>query len=196
MTVLDATPIAIGLVWCLLVAGFVWRVNRSRRLSPESVPSVAVERRGLVLTPAEFRRDVLPRLLSAWEKACFCESDAFKRLTSFEMGSAAALADGQIIIAELISKNFSADGDLEDRNFEQVQRYVCPQCGSKCEVIWEQFSINMDRDYVVWGSPPTPASEALFVIGFYGVDPPDQVPGFKRADSIGQFVDSLASTQI
>jgi len=192
MTVLDVLPIAIGLVWCILIARFVWKVNRSRPLSLTPAASVQVARSGLVLTPAEFHRDVVPLLRSAWDSACFCNSEAFKRLTSFEMGSAAAIADGQIIINEIIRKKFSADGALEDTNFEQMQRYVCPQCGSRCQVFWEQFSIKMDRYYVVWASPPALLSEALFIIGFYGFDPPDQVRGFRRADSIDQFVAALA----
>ena len=191
MTVLDVTPIAIGLVWCLLIVGFVVRVNRSRRLSSAPTASVPVASSGLVLTPVEFHRDVVPLLRAAWENACFCNREAFKRLTSFEMGSAAALADGQIIINEIIRKKFSADGPLEDRDFEQMQRYVCPQCGSRCQVFWEQFSIKMDRHYAIWPSPPARSSEALFIVGFYGFDPPAQVAGFKRADSVDQFIDSL-----
>ena len=196
MTVLDATPIAIAIVWCLLIAGLVWKLNRSRQLSPESVPIVRIGGGGLVLTPEAFRRDVMPQLLSAWGKACFCRSSAFKCLTSFDMGSAAALADGQIIIADLIQKRFLKDGALEDRSYEQVQRYVCPQCNSRCQVFWEEFSVNMDRHYVVWDAPPARSSEAFFVVGFYGFDIPAQVPGFRRAGTIDQLVDSVASGEL
>jgi hypothetical protein len=144
------------------------------------------------MTPKEFRRDVLPRVLEAWERGCFCSSPAFVRLVSLDLGPV-ALADAQVLIREIIEKRFQQDGPTDDHHSgDAVHRYSCPQCATKCEVIWEQFSINMDRSFVRWITPRVGDEPTVpYLVGFYGHGTPDHVEGFVRTASADQFLSSI-----
>jgi hypothetical protein len=143
------------------------------------------------MPPDEFRRDVLPLVVEAWTRRCFCDSTAFTRMVSTELGPN-ALADAQILIQDIIQELFLPEGRWTTQNGEQSRPFCCPQCGAKCLVLWEDFSINMSRSYVRWVSTPAPrGARTPYLIGFYGYSPPQHIEGFHRVRSPAEFVTEL-----
>lgn len=140
----------------------------------------------------DFRQHILPKVLERWAQHCFCSNAGFVRMVSLDLGPT-ALADAQILIDELIRERFVQDGPLEYRNSESIQQYRCPQCGSRCRVHWEQFSIHMDRSYIEWLSLPEPVgAKSFYLLGFYGYSLPRRIDGFQKVDSPDEFIEELS----
>jgi hypothetical protein len=131
------------------------------------------------MTPEEFRRTVLPRILDAWDSRCFCRSEAFIRLVSLDLGSS-ALADAQILIHEIIEKRFVEKASVDKPAGRDGRSFTCPQCGTTCVVVWEQLSSAMDALHVEWPSAVVASGAVPYLVGFYGHEPPDEVDGLIR----------------
>jgi hypothetical protein len=179
----------LGAIVLLAVYVGVAYAFRNVRSKGTTQPDPSVEPAGM--PPDEFRRDVLPLVVEAWTRRCFCDSTAFTRMVSTELGPN-ALADAQILIQDIIQELFLPEGRWTTQNGEQSRPFCCPQCGAKCLVLWEDFSINMSRSYVRWVSTPAPrGARTPYLIGFYGYSPPQHIEGFHRVRSPAEFVTEL-----
>ena len=68
------------------------------------------------MTPDEFHHSILPTILTAWERGCFCHSPGFLKLVSFNFEDYGigpmAVVDSEILIAEIIGRRFVREGQL------------------------------------------------------------------------------------
>lgn len=151
------------------------------------------------MTPQEFHEQVLPLVVREWDAHCFCASPGFRKLVSFHFGDygigPAALADSEILIAELILARFLREGEPRSRLAEVTLTCVCPQCRATCEVVWEQFSIHMDHSFVRFPDGPAPAEVGFYLTGFLGFqrDELQEIPDFVMTASPGEFLRQLKS---
>lgn len=105
------------------------------------------------LSIAEFRSDVLPSILSAWELHCFCENPQFLKLICFKFEDyrprvPANLVDSEIVIAELICKRFQHIGEPDRLKRTGPQTWRCPQCCRLFLMNYQDYSISMYRTFV------------------------------------------------
>jgi hypothetical protein len=152
------------------------------------------------MTPDKFRLVLLPHILAAWEGHCFCANPAYQKLLSFNFDDyrigPAALVDAEILIEELVRKKFDPRGQPTERRPDWIQTYACPKCGATCNVLYAEYSIHVSRSVVIHESQFQPASEGLYVLGFFGhVTLPElkRIKDFRFALTVEEFMDQFAA---
>lgn len=143
------------------------------------------------MTPAEIRREVFPELIRAWKRRCFCASPGFQKLISFDFRDydiigPVGLADTEILIDEIIRERFTKAKRHQSRTSDEWPDYICPQCGAKCSVGWEDFSISMNRSVAQFDGDFPQSETGLYLVGFYGFDRSE----FARIKDFRQTVDA------
>ena len=108
------------------------------------------------MTPDEFRDRVLPRIVTAWDAHCLCQSPGFRKLLSFNFRDygrrTIGLADAEILIQEIIRRTFIRQGEPTSDQGELAQVYLCPQCGGSCTELYAEFSVSMYHSCVTFDS--------------------------------------------
>ena len=147
------------------------------------------------MTPDEFRSEVLPQILTAWERGCFCPAPGFRKLVSFDFRDYAigpvGLADSEILIDSIIRQQFTTLSQLDDSEVSEISTtYQCPNCGATCTEIYAEFSISMYRSTVRFDGGSPAADEGLYLVGFYGFNREEfaRIDDFRRTESVEEFV--------
>jgi len=141
------------------------------------------------MTPQEFSGEVLPRVVSAWERMCFCSSPGFVKLMSFDFSrygtTPVALYDQEALGDEIITKRFTRITEPVPDPRSGTNRHIrqCPACGRRCEVVWDQYSINFDRAYYDFGQAEV-AIQGIYLVGFYGFRGNWSFPDYKPGTTI------------
>ena len=149
------------------------------------------------MTPHEFRASVLPQIVTAWGRQCFCSNPRFQKLLSFNFRhygiGPSALADAEILIDTIIRKRFTPQHEAISHQGEITQAYKCPQCEATCTEVFAEFSINMYQSTVTYDLNPVLASHGLYLVGFYGFDKEDfkKISDFQLASTIDDFTGQL-----
>jgi hypothetical protein len=152
------------------------------------------------MTPDEFQKHILPTILSAWDKACFCRSSGFLKLVSFnfedyEIGPI-ALADSEILIQQIVRDHFTRDGEpTSDGQGTTFQAYRCPQCGARCRETYAEYSISMYRSFVLFDDVSAKAPLGIYLVGFYGFNQGDfaRVHDFRLASREEEFLAAMTN---
>ena len=151
------------------------------------------------MTPDEFRESVLPTIKNAWQQKCLCDNMVFRKLVSFDFDDygigPTGLVDGEILIDEIIRKNFEKTGDVAEEIGAIYQRFRCPQCGSECIELWREFNINMSISHVLFDNQPKRSDDAYYLVGFFGFSRDDfaNISDFKRSPTSHIFLQQLIS---
>ena len=149
------------------------------------------------MTPEEFRQNVLPGIVTAWDKQCFCAAPGFQKLLSFDFRNygiaPTGLADTEILINALIRQRFTPQDEPEKGTGERAQDYLCPQCQARCTEVYSEFSIHMYQTTVTYQAIPALAPVGHYLVGFYGLKQADflKVTDFERTSSVEAFLAQL-----
>lgn len=151
------------------------------------------------MTPDEFREAVLPDVVAAWRRSCMCTSPGFRKLLAFDFRDydgigPVGLADTEILIDVIVRNEFTAQGEPVSGAGETTQDYVCSQCGVRCTVHHEDYSINMACSVVDFADAEISASTGLYLVGFYGFKREDfgKVDDYRKAVSRDEFLRALS----
>jgi hypothetical protein len=154
------------------------------------------------MTPDEFENDVMPRILSAWHSRCLCANAGFRKLLSFNFNDYGtgpmALVDSEIIAHRIIRENFARVGDVgRSQDGDILQRYSCPQCSTKCEEEYAEYSISMYRSFFRFLDMPEMADYGLYLVGMRAFSSDDflKVHDFREAASLNEFLASIGAAE-
>jgi hypothetical protein len=149
------------------------------------------------MRPEVFTAEVLPLVVQAWERRCFCSAPGFQKLMSFDFSrygsTPVALYDLEAIGTELIEKRFKklSEPTRDPRSGKNRHSRECPQCATRCDVVWEQYSINFDCTYYEWNLP-RPVVPGTYLVGFYGFQGNWLFPDY-REGTREQFFDAIGA---
>ncbi len=152
------------------------------------------------MTPDEFQKRIVPTVVAAWERKCFCRSPGFRKLASFNFEDygigPVALVDSEILIQEIIRGRCTRDGEpTNDGHGTTFQAYRCPRCGARCRETYAEYSISMYRSFVLFDNAPKTASSGVYLVGFYGFTQADfaKVHDFRPTSDEAEFMNTLSN---
>ena len=150
------------------------------------------------MTPDEFQKRIVPTIIAAWERGCFCRSPGFRKLVSFNFEDygigPVALADSEILIQEIIRGRFTRDGEANsDGMGTSSQVYRCPKCGARCTETYAEYSVSMFRSFVIFETVPEKAASGIYLVGFRGFKQADfaKIRDFRLTSDEDEFLASL-----
>lgn len=151
------------------------------------------------MTPEEFRENVLPAILTAWDRACFCVSPGFQKLVSFNFEDygigPVGLADSQMVGLDIIHNRFTHCDDESPPSESRARLFECPQCHARCTETFEDYNIWMYRTFFTFVDDRPIAPTGLYLVGFYGFDRADfaKIDDFHEAESTAEFVRQIVN---
>ena len=149
------------------------------------------------MTPEDFSTQVMPQIVAAWERSCFCQSPGFLKLMSFDFRSYGSgprvLYDVDLIGAQIIDRRFVKVSEWQDvpRSAGQVSVVACPQCRTKCSRALEQYNAFFWCPWYRFDTAVKMADVALYLTGFYWLGESYATPDFQQAASVEQFLRAL-----
>lgn len=108
-------------------------------------------------------------LIAPLRQRCCCGSPVFQKLVGFNFEDYSipptSLWDAEILIHELIRKEFLALEQGTDEQGDPLQMFQCKRCHRICRVVYCQYSINMERTYARF-EDDLRAPEVCYLLGF------------------------------
>jgi hypothetical protein len=144
----------------------------------------------------DFKTRVLPQVVAAWERSCFCRSPGFLKLMSFDSRdyghSAQVLYDVELIGEEIIYRKFTMVSDWgQDSNAPDVSVVACPKCGTRCARTTEQYTMGFWCSWFRFDTGVAKADVGLYLTGFYWLGKGVPIPDYRRAVSIQDFMKAI-----
>ncbi|MCB9854099.1 MAG: hypothetical protein H6818_00315 [Phycisphaerales bacterium] len=150
------------------------------------------------MTPEEFRQALLPDLLEAWQRECFCASPGFRKLVSFNFEDygigPVGLADSQILGLEIIQNRFLKIDNAAATSPAQSRLFECPKCRARCTETYEDYNIWMYRTYFTFVNDGPIAQTGLYLVGYYGFSRSDfeKIADYQPAASAEVFLQQMS----
>ena len=152
------------------------------------------------MSPEDFKRQVIFRVATQWERGCLCHHPGFRKLLSFNFQdygmSPMQCIDTEILAQHVTTQYFRV---VQERKLhsDHITGLVCLNCKAHSEATYSEYSISMYRTCIRYIGLPPSANHGLFIIGIHGFSQTaiESVHDFKPASNLAEFLQSIGVSE-